>query len=116
MKKYYPYALLSIITSITTSTVFADNILGVGNDTKLKNGDISFSDIPKMISYATSFLLGFAATIAMIMIIYGAFQMTLIAITSEEKKKGYDTMQHGIIGFVIAVSAWLIIKVVISNL
>lgn len=82
----------------------------------LRNGNIGFDDIPKIISYATTFILGFAATVAVIMIIYGAFQMALFGLTSQEKKKGAETIEHGIIGFVIAVSAWFIINMVMSNL
>lgn len=69
-----------------------------------------------MISYATTFILGFAATIAVIMIIYGAFQMALFGLTSQEKKKGAETITHGIIGFVIAVSSWFIINTIMANL
>ena len=77
---------------------------------------MSFDDIPKIISYATTFILGFAATVAVIMIIYGAFQMALFGLTSQEKKKGQETIEHGIIGFVIAVSSWFIINMIMSNL
>lgn len=114
MKHFFALAT-SLITSLVSSDAFADNILGAP-DSKLKNGNITFNDIPVMINHATNYVLGLAGTIAMIMIIYGAFQMSLIAITSDDKKKGADTIKHGIIGFVIAASAWLIVKVVISNL
>jgi hypothetical protein len=50
------------------------------------------------------------------MIIYGAFQMALFGLTAQEKKKGAETITHGIIGFVIAVSSWFIINMVMNNL
>jgi hypothetical protein len=77
---------------------------------------VSFSDIPNMIKFATELILGFAGTVSVIMIIYGAFQMALFGLTSQEKKKGAETIQHGIIGFVISVSSWFIINIVMSNL
>lgn len=88
----------------------------MGSSSKLRSGDVSFRDIPKIINYATTFILGFAATVSVIMIIYGAFQMALFGLTSQEKKKGAETIEHGIIGFVIAVSSWFIINMVMSNL
>lgn len=86
------------------------------SSTKLRSGDISFDNIPTIISFATTTILGFAGTVAVIMIIYGAFQMALFGLTSQEKKKGAETITHGVIGFVIAVSAWFIINMVMSNL
>lgn len=109
------------MSSVLFDTVFADQnawILGGGWVTwnRLREGNIGFSEIPGMIKYATDFILGFAATIAVIMIIYGAFQMSLMGLTAEDKKQGSSTIQHGIIGFVVAVSAWFIINVIIANL
>lgn len=94
MKKAF-YSGLSILSVISTNAVLAANgasnagILGGGgvSQTDLRDGNITFDKIPQMISYATEFILGFAATIAMIMIIYGAFQMSLMALTAEDKKK-----------------------------
>lgn len=119
--KYLFYTFVVFLTSLLSEHVFAadSGILG-GNgavtSTDLRNGDIGFSDIPKMISYATTFILAFAGTVSVIMIIYGAFQMALFGLTAQEKKKGAETIQHGIIGFVIAVSSWFIINMVMSNL
>lgn len=122
--KHSFYRLLSIVISLLSEHVFAadantnpySGILGGVNSSKLRSGDISFSDIPNIINYATNFILGFAGTVAVIMIIYGAFQMGLFGLTSQEKKKGAETIQHGIIGFIIAVSSWFIINAVMSNL
>lgn len=114
------YTFVTLATSFLSQHVFADDnagiLGGIGDSDKLRSGDVSFSDIPKIISYATTFVLGFAATVSVIMIIYGAFQMALFGLTSQEKKKGAETIQHGIIGFVITVSAWFIINIVMSNL
>lgn len=114
------YLFVTILTSFLSEYVFAadanSGILGGVSSNKLREGDIGFSDIPKVISYATTFILGFAATVSVIMIIYGAFQMSLFGLTSQEKKKGAETIQHGIIGFVIAVSSWFIVNTVMSNL
>lgn len=87
------YVLTAGVTSLLCKSVFAAEdgagIIGGNGITgkKLRDGDVSFSDIPKIINNATNFVLGFAATVAVIMIIYGAFQMALFGLTSQEKKK-----------------------------
>ena len=73
MKRYY-YILLSQIFLINTVfAVTSDENAGVFNgavsENQLKTGNISFSDIPAMIQTVTSFLLGFTASISMIMLI-----------------------------------------------
>ncbi|MDD5377489.1 MAG: hypothetical protein PHH16_05265 [Candidatus Gracilibacteria bacterium] len=118
--KHTFYTLMATLTSLLSEHVFAadanSGILGGVSSDKIREGNIGFSDIPKIINYATTFILGFAATVSVIMIIYGAFQMALFGLTSQEKKKGAETITHGIIGFVIAVSSWFIINMVMSNL
>lgn len=42
--------------------------------------------------------------------------MALFGLTSQEKKKGAETITSGIIGFVISVSSWFIINAIMSNL
>ncbi len=116
--KYTFYIILSILTSLLSEHVFAADawLLGGVSADKIRKGNITFNDIPNIINYATKLILGFAATVAVVMIIYGAFQMALFGLTSQEKKKGAETITHGIIGFVIAVSSWFIINMVMANL
>ena len=118
--KYTFYTLVAFSSSWLSEYVFADDnagiLWGIGDSKKLRSGNISFDDIPKIITFATEFILGFAATVAVIMIIYGAFQMALFGLTSQEKKKGAETITHGIIGFVISVSSYFIVRVVMGNL
>ncbi|MDD2565341.1 MAG: hypothetical protein PHZ26_00715 [Candidatus Gracilibacteria bacterium] len=115
MKKnlYYIVYLLGLISN----KAFADNITGIADD-KLKNGDVSFSDIPKSIQYATGFILKFAATIAVIAIIIGGLKYSLGSVegSSPNKQKANDTIKYGIMGFVIAVSSWYIINLIVNNL
>lgn len=109
-------------TSLLTSFVFAADpnvgILGGANKSTnaIREGNISFNDIPVMIGWASNYLLGFAGTIAIVMIIYGAFQRSLFSITSDDKTKSTDTIKHGIYGFVLASCAWLIVRVIVANL
>ena len=72
----------SIPVSTTTSTTptqnqgSADNILGISTE-RLRNGDITVSDIPKMIVSIIAFLLGLAGSISVVALIYHAVKMQL---------------------------------------
>lgn len=119
MKKII-YFLLSFSSTFFVQ-IFADdtstNITWIANS-KLKEWDVTFSDIPKAIQSATSFLLYFAPTVAMIMIIVGWLRFAIGSVEwdTPNKSKAKDTIKYWIIGMVISVSAWFIINIVIKNL
>lgn len=113
------YILLGL-SSLFVTDVFAassTNILWLDND-KLRNWEISFEDIPKAIQSATSFVLWFSSTIAVIMIIVGWLRYSLGSIewSSPNKTKAQDTIKYGITWMVISVSAWFIVNLIIKNL
>ena len=116
--------LAYIALSFVALPVFADSSAGVFGDavsgTQLKNGEIGFDDIPKMINAATTFVLGFAATASVLAIIYGGFQLSLFSGAlgggPDGKQKGKTAIQFGLTGFLVAVSSWLIVQIIISNL
>ncbi|MDD2515691.1 MAG: hypothetical protein PHF46_01450 [Candidatus Gracilibacteria bacterium] len=122
MKNFF-LALIGNIFLLTNKVFAADvGIYGgisgaddVEKTIKLRTGNITFDDIPGMILYIINFLLGIVATIFMIMVIYGAFQLMLGSVSSE-KNKGKDAIKRGIIGFVVSASSWLLMRMVIGNL
>lgn len=63
----------------------------------------------------TNFFLAFAGTISVIMIIYGAFRLSTGSLESD-KDTAKKIITASIIGFALAVSAWAIIKIVMTNL
>ncbi|MDD4151953.1 MAG: hypothetical protein PHR68_05030 [Candidatus Gracilibacteria bacterium] len=96
---------------------FADGgILGGSNlsDSDLKNGNIHTDDLPRIITGAIDFLMGFAGTISVVFIIIGAYQILFGAI-SGDKAKGQATVKLALTGFALSACAWIIIKIVIDN-
>ena len=81
---------------------------------KLRDGSISVSDIPNMITYAINFFMWIAATISVIFIIIWAYKI-LFGSISQDKTKWRDTILMAIWGFIIASLAWFIIKLVLDN-
>lgn len=92
------------------------NILWI-DSAKLREWNITFSDVPKAIQSVTTFVLGFAATIAMITIIVWWLKYSLWTMewSAPNKSKAQETIKFWIMGFVVSVSAWFIIKLVIEN-
>jgi hypothetical protein len=101
------------------SQAFADANAGVFDgsvsSSNLRTGNIGFDDIPKMILAATNFFLGFAGTVSVVMIIYGAFRLSMGSIESD-KDTAKKIITASILGFVLSVSSWGIIKIVMTNL
>lgn len=108
------FALAAPPAAVTDNTTGIFDKSSVSAD-RLRNGDIGFDDIPNMINSATSFFLGLAASVAMIVIIYGALKMSFASFENA-KEQGKKAVTYGITGFIIAISAWLIVQMAISNL
>lgn len=72
------FAAVAVLAQIRSAFADAGFIGGNGiTETKIKNGDFTFDDIPKVVMNATNFFLGFAGTVSVTMIIYGAFRLSL---------------------------------------
>lgn len=107
-------SLLGLILFGLYQVTFAvDTYLGVSAE-KLRSGNITFDDIPKMIVSLTAFVLSLTGTISLIMIIYGALRMVLGSY-EQSVKDGKNTITYALIGLVISASAWFIIKFVFST-
>lgn len=81
----------------------------------IKTGEISLWMIPFYIKYLIQFLLSIAGLVAIISIILGGYFYMFSGI-SEDKEKGKKAIMFGIIGFVLAISSWAIVNIVISIL
>jgi len=114
MKKI-TYILWFLFLSIHSQIYATDaGILGGVTQDKLRNGDIHTDDIPKIISYAIDYLMGIAATIAIIFVILGAYKIALGTI-EWDKSKGKETIIYALAGFILASLSWIIMKFIIDN-
>ncbi len=87
----------------------------LGDDTsKIRTWDIHSEDIPKIIQWATDYLMGFAATIAIIFIIIWAYKIAFWSL-SWDKSDGKKTIFLALGGFALASVSWLILKLIIDN-
>lgn len=110
------FAAIAILSQARSAFADAGFIGGNGIDEiKIKNGDFTFDDIPKVIMNSTNFFLAFAGTVSVTMIIYGAFRLSLGSVESD-KDTAKKIITASLIGFVLAVSSWAIIKIVMTNI
>ncbi|NDK09310.1 hypothetical protein GW846_00850 [Candidatus Gracilibacteria bacterium] len=105
--------LIAFSLSYQASIAADDNILGI-SDGRLRNGDVHLDDIPVAIKSLIDFLMGIAGTIAVIMIIIGAYKI-LFGSIQQDKTKGRDTIIMAMGGFALAALSWFIIKIILSN-
>lgn len=109
------FASVAILSQVRSAFADAGFIGGNGiTEEKIRKGDFSFEDIPKVIMNSTNFFLSFAGTVSVVMVIYGAFRLSLGSVESD-KDTAKKIITAALIGFALAVSSWAIIKVVMTN-
>lgn len=87
---------------------------GVTND-QLRQGNISFDQIPGVIVAITNNLLSFVGYISLGVILIGALMYVFGGVSEEMKSKGKEAIKVALIGAVISWSAWLIVNFVLDN-
>ncbi len=108
-----PYTLIAYLSSLffSINTYAAeDNILWISQD-RLRNGDITYADIPLMIVSAIEFLLAVAGSISVVALIYHAVRMQLASgITGDSSgvDKAKKWMYGAMLGFVLSMSGWFL--------
>lgn len=90
MKMRIIFLSIAFVIVSTAQTYANDNILGLSND-KIRNGDISLRDVPNVISHMINFFMGIAATISVIFIIVGAYQILFLS-PQQDKTRGRNTI------------------------
>jgi len=94
---------------------FSDNnILWLSED-KIRRWEIWFSDIPNIVISVINFTLYFASAISIIFIIIGAYKILFWSM-EQDTNKWKSTIIMAITWFLIAISANIIIKLIIDNI
>lgn len=79
----------------------------------ITTGDVKAWMIPFYIRYILEFIIGLAGLIAVGGIVYGGY-LYLFAGLSDDKDKGKNAIKNGILGFIIVLTSWAIVNIVIS--
>lgn len=81
-----------------------------GESCNKAEGGCSFADFERVFLNILKFLFIIAIPIAVGMIVFGAFQMVISGGSPEKVKQGKDTMVKAIIGLVVVLASFLIVK------
>ena len=76
-------------------------------------GDIKMWMVPFFIRYVLEFIIGIAGLLAVGGVVYGGY-LYLFAGLSDDKDKGKNAIKNGILGFIIVLTSWAIVNIVIS--
>jgi len=74
-------------------------------------GSVSLNDFPELLVYLIQWVLTLAGSIAVIMIMVGAFQYMFGGLT-DDKERGKKTLIYAIGGLIVAFMAWWIVELV----
>lgn len=80
-----------------------------------RTGDFTWIDIINFLLHIIQLLLSLAAVLAIILIMYGGFQMVFGSIV-DDKESGKKTIQFSIIGLIVTLSAWIMVDILVSFL
>jgi len=78
---------------------------------KIHCGKVSLNDFPELIVYLIQWILTLAGSVAVIMIMIGAFQYMFGGVT-DDKERGKKTLIYAIGGLIVAFMAWWIVELV----
>jgi hypothetical protein len=87
---------------------------GVTNE-QLRQGNISFSQIPSVLVAITNNLLSFVGYISLGVILVWALMYVLGGASEEMKSRGKEAIKVALIGAVVSWSGWLIVNFVLDN-
>ena len=82
---------------------------------KIERGTLSLNDIPLVILHLIDLVTRIAGTIAVLVIIYGGFQLIYSGLT-EAKEEAKNTIKYAIIGLFVTFMAWFIVNLLITQL
>ena len=84
------------------------------NNWSMSSWDVTFYDIPNMISHAIEVFMWLAWTVSIIFIIFGSYQI-MYGSTSWDKSKWRNTVIAAIWGFILAALWYVIVNFIIDN-
>lgn len=82
-----------------------ESILGCA----IKTGRLKLYMVPFYITYLIQFLLSLAGLIAILFMVIGGYKYVIGGLT-EDKESGKKTILHALVGFIVALSAWIVVN------
>ncbi|MBU0647550.1 pilin [Patescibacteria group bacterium] len=106
----------SLYSSITTLANNCSKLTLFGYKFDKCSSELKFEDILSFVVYLGSNLIGLAGFVAVIFIIYGGIMYIYAGGNPEQTKKASTTLTYAIVGFVIALTAYIIVNTFLQQL
>ena len=110
------WMISALSTAHAWRSIFQDTEWNGIDNARLRQGNISFSEIPSVIVAITNNLLSFVGYISLGVILIGALMYVFGGVNEEMKSKGKEAIKVALIGAVVSWSGWLIINFFIDNI
>jgi hypothetical protein len=81
----------------------------------MKTGNVQFWMIPYFVVFALEFVIEVAGLLIVLMILVGAYYYVAGALT-DDKEKGKTIITYAIIGFVVVLSSWALVNIILLAL
>ena len=75
----------------------------------IKTGKIRLFMVPFFMTYIIQFLLSIAGLVAVLFMVIGGYKYVVGGLT-EDKESGKKTILHALVGFIVALSAWIVVN------
>ena len=98
-----------LLCDIAFAAQEAKSLRILGYDFKKNASDLSFLDIIYFILYLGRNLIGIAGFIAIIYIMVGGFTIVASSGNQDQVQKGKNTLTYAVIGFVVALTAYILV-------
>jgi uncharacterized membrane protein len=80
---------------------------------KIQTGDMDWVDIIYFLMHLIQLLLSLAAMIAVILVMYGGFQV-IFGTIADNKESGKTTVRNALIGLALVLLSWIIVDIIIA--
>lgn len=96
-------------------SIFEDEFGNGVTNSQLRQGNISFSQIPGVLVAITNNLLSFVGYISLGAILIGSLMYVFGGVSEEMKSNGKNAIKVALVGAVVSWSGWLIVNFVLDN-
>lgn len=97
-------------------SLFASLSLPIGAQAAVLTNPLETTNINEVIGRLITSLLGVTGSIALLMFVYGGFLWLISAGEPDKVKKGKEVMKWSVLGLVVIVGAYTIVRAIVSAL
>lgn len=108
------FFVFALAFSLFGNTASAQTLLPV--EPCINDGSCSLSQFPGLLWYVSNYLVSISASIAVIMLMVGAYQKIWSGVGKEGgQASAMNTIKYALLGLIVTLTSWILVNVVIVN-